>query len=78
MMFFDATPKKIKSTKQLKEFANSGLVNGVFISNINGGYTSIKKTELNDYFPNGMVVEYFRANFSGMQSNGDLFVTRFI
>ena len=75
---FDATPKKVKSTKQLKEFINSGLVNGVFVSNINGGYTGIKRSELNDYFPNGMVVEYFRANFSGMQSNGDLFVTRFI
>ena len=77
MMFFDATPRKIKSTKQLKEFANSGLVNGVFIPK-NNGYVSIKKTELNDYFPDGMVVEYFRANFSGMQCNGDLFVTRFI
>jgi hypothetical protein len=78
MNYFDATPKKVKSTKQLKEFINSGLVNGVFVSNINGGYTGIKRSELNDYFPNGMVVEYFRANFSGMQSNGDLFVTRFI
>ena len=75
---FDATPKKVKSTKQLKEFINSGLVNGVFVSNINGGYTGIKRSELNAYFPNGMLVEYFRANFSGMQSNGDLFVTRFI
>jgi len=78
MNYFDATPKKVKSTKQLKEFINSGLVNGVFVSNINGGYTGIKRSELNDYFPNGMVVEYFRANFSGMQSNGDLFITRFI
>lgn len=77
--YFDATPLKVKSTKEMKQMVtNTELVNRVFIKGISNNYVSIKKTELNDYFPDGMVVEYFRANFSGMQSNGDLFITRFI
>ena len=76
---YDATPLKVKSTKEMKKLVtNTELVNRVFIRGLSNNYVSIKKTELNDYFPDGMVVEYFRANFQGMQSNGDLFVTRFI
>lgn len=79
MNYFDATPLKVKSTKEMKYMVtNTELVNRVFIRGLSNNYVSIKKTELNDYFPDGMVVEYFRANFSGIQSNGDLFVTRFI